>query len=91
MKDRQLQNIEKQLGNADEEIKILRKSWAKEISELSHNPAFDPYSKKGEAKLADVAEKYAELIVDAENRYDNLVDLYNKRAEELEAEGQNNN
>ena len=87
---KQLAGLEQKINNVDEEITVLNKNWAAEIAQLSKDPSFDAYSKKGEKKLAEVAEKYVDLIVDAENRHDELVDEFNKIVAEMSAAEQSN-
>ena len=80
---KQLDGLEKQIQNVENEIDVLQKSWAEEVANLSKKPNFDPYSKKGQKILNQVAEKYVDLVSDAEDRHDELVDEYNKIIKEL--------
>ena len=82
-KIKNLDKLEKQINKLEAELAVLRKGWAKEIKELSDDPTFDEYTRKGKKRLEAVAEKYDDLIVDTEEVLNGLIREYNVIVDEM--------
>ena len=53
-----LQELNEQIKKLEEDRSNIEKQWVKDIKEESDKPKFDFYSKKGEAKLLKISNKY---------------------------------
>lgn len=80
--DKKIEELKKQIENIDIELSVLRKNWAADVKDLSNNPDFDMYSKKGERELVKIGEKYVPLFADIEEKRFNLVEEHNKLIDE---------
>ena len=82
MEVKSLEGLKKQIKTQEKELNILTKNWANEVKIVSSEPGFDVYSRKGEKKLELIAEKFAPLIVDAQDKLNALIDEYNSYVKE---------
>ena len=82
MEKRDLRVIKKEIENQRKEIDILSDSWLKEVKIVSDVPGFNPNNRKGEKALKKVADEYAQMFNDAEDKLNELIDEYNALIEE---------
>ena len=85
-----LEEIDNELKKLEEDKSNLHRFWAQEIKAEMDKPKFDMYSKKGEKLLVKVSDKYTPLIIDIDEKSEELIDEYNYLVKKLENLEENN-
>lgn len=72
---------EKRIKEIEYQLSVVEDAYVKETKKLQDMEGFDIYSPKWKKKIRAVADKYAEIILNLQDEYNELREYLNKQEE----------